>query len=128
MTVAFIGIDVAFAKRKRLPVSVCTWREDRLTPAPLRDLPVEPPRGYGNVATLDAAVVGTFARAAVDYVESVCKLLDVSPRRIAIDAPSAPRVEGVRRRAAEAAMDRAAISCFTTPSAESSASPYARSL
>lgn len=114
---AFIGIDVAFAKQKRLPVAVCTWSGERLVPARLRDLPFEPPRGHGNVATLDAAGVRQFALDAVDYVVRVCQRLGVNPARIALDAPSSPRAEGVRRRAAEAAMDEAGISCFTTPTA-----------
>ena len=117
MTNAFVGIDVAFAKRKRLPVSVCTWRDGRLVPEALRLLPFEPPRGQGNVATLDETRVSEFVRDAVDYVLRVCDELRLTPRRIAIDAPSAPRAEGVRRRAAEAAMDEAGISCFTTPTA-----------
>lgn len=117
MNDAFIGIDVAFAKRKRLPVSVCTWRDGRLIPEALRLLPLKPPRGQGNVATLDEARVFGFVREAVDYVVQVCEELRLAPRRIAIDAPSAPRAEGVRRRAAEAAMDEAGISCFPTPTA-----------
>ena len=117
MADAFVGIDVAFAKRKRLPVSVCTWRDGRLVPEALRLLPLTPPRGQGNVATLDETRVSEFVREAVDYVLQVCNELQLTPRRIAIDAPSAPRAEGVRRRAAEAAMDEAGISCFTTPTA-----------
>jgi len=37
---AFVGIDVAFAKPKRLPVCVCTWQDGRLEPAALRGLPL----------------------------------------------------------------------------------------
>ncbi len=114
---AFVGIDVAFAKRKRLPVSVCTWRDGRLVPEALRLLNFEPPRGQGNVATLDDTRVSEFVREAVDYVVQVCDELRLAPRRIAIDAPSAPRAEGVHRRAAEVAMDKAGISCFPTPTA-----------
>ena len=88
MNDAFIGIDVAFAKRKRLPVSVCTWRDGRLIPEALRLLPLEPPRGHGNVATLDEARVFGLVEEAVDYVVQVCEELRLAPRRIAIDAPS----------------------------------------
>lgn len=114
---AFVGVDVAFARGKRLPVCVATWRDGRLVPERLRRLSFEPPVGEGNVATLNAARVDAFARTAAEYVQRVCEELRLVPRRIAIDAPSSPCADGARRRAAEAAMDAAGISCFTTPSA-----------
>ena len=79
MNSAFVGIDVACAKRKRLPVSVCTWRDGRLVPKALRLLPIEPPRGQGNVATLDRTRVLAFVREAVDYVVRVCDELRLTP-------------------------------------------------
>jgi len=117
VTDAFVGIDVAFAKRKPLPVSICTWRDGRLEPFPLRQLRRQPPRGRGNVATLDADQVHAFARQAAEYVDGACRDLGLTPHRVGIDAPRLPRAEGTSRRRAEAAMDRAGISCFTTPSA-----------
>jgi hypothetical protein len=36
MAEAFVGIDVAFAKEKRLPVCVSTWQDGRLVLMPLR--------------------------------------------------------------------------------------------
>lgn len=113
----FAGIDLAFAKRKRLPVSVCTWVDGRLVPEPLGTLPFEPPRGSGNAKVLDDRVVRDFADAAANYLIRACSQLGVRLERIAIDAPSSPRGEETARRAAEVAMDRAGISCFTTPSA-----------
>lgn len=71
MEAAFAGIDVAFAKGKRLPVVVCTWNGDRLIPKPLRRLAVEPPAGLGNVQSCDPEVVETFARATVHYLHNV---------------------------------------------------------
>lgn len=117
MTDAFVGIDVAFAKRKFLPVSICTWHDGRLEPRPLLKHPRKPPRGQGNVATLDDDCVARFALQAVEYVAEVCHDLGLTPRRIGIDAPRLPRSERATRRAAEIAMDRAGINCFTTPSA-----------
>jgi len=114
---AYIGIDACFAKGKRLPISICTWRDGRLVPEPLRRLHLKPPRGHGNVAVLDQSVVRCFAEEAKDYIVAACEALDVRPTRIAIDAPSAPRPEASARRAAERAMDVAGISCFTTPTA-----------
>jgi hypothetical protein len=118
MTDAFVGIDVAFAKGKRLPVCVCTWQDGRLVPVPLRRLGFGPPVGEGNVVTLDDARVAAFARAAAEYVRQACEELRLTPKRIAIDAPSAACASGARRRAAEVAMDEAGISCFATPSAD----------
>ena len=118
MRSAFIGIDVAFAKRKHLPVVICTWEEGRLIPQPLRRLELTPPRGEGNVVSLDEDAVRHFARRASAYVVGACHALGLEPMRIGIDAPSAPCAHSIRRRAAEQAMDAARISCFATPSAE----------
>ncbi len=117
MRPGFIGIDAAFAKNKRLPVSICTWRGERLVPEPLRRLSFEPPRGSGNAATLDSKKVDQFAREATAYIFAVCPELRIQPHRIAIDAPSAPRRQGIPRRTAEVAMNASGISCFGTPSA-----------
>lgn len=114
---AYIGIDLAIAKRKYLPVTICTWHDGRLIPEPLRQLSLTPPRGFGNAKVLDRCQVENFTRQAAKYIVDVCAELSLSPRCIAIDAPSKPRKEGTRRRAAEAAMDAAGISCFTTPTA-----------
>lgn len=113
---AFAGIDVAFAKGKRLPVVVCTWQGDRLIPQALRRLPFEPPIGLGNVQSCIAGQVDRFARLAVDYIQRIESELNLEIVRIGIDAPSAPRLDNVRRRAAEVALDAAGISCFSTPS------------
>lgn len=112
----FIGIDVAFAKQKRLPIVVAHWQGGRLVPLPLRTLPFQPPRGAGNVATLDEAQVQRFASDAANYVEAVCNHLKATPVRIALDAPSIPTPLGKTRRDAERALDSAGINCFTTPS------------
>jgi len=116
---AFIGIDVAFAKNKRLPVCACTLRHGRLCPLPLRrrDLP-QPPRGRGNKLALDADVVAAFALETLTYVQAIEKALDIRVVRSAIDAPSAFKQPGRTRRAAELAMDKRNISCFATPSRE----------
>jgi hypothetical protein len=115
---AFAGIDVAFAKRKRLPVCLCVWNDRRLIPLPLAagDAPA-PPRGYGNVASIDPSTVALFADETALYLRLLEKHFGVSIRRIAIDAPSDPRPESLRRRLAETAMDQQHISCFATPSA-----------
>jgi hypothetical protein len=115
---AFAGIDVAFAKGKRLPVCVCLRQGTRITPLLLvaaRDL--LPPRGRGNVGTLNADVLVQFAGDVVDYLRGIEDRFGVTIRRIGIDAPSDPRRADIPRRQAEIALDMRRISCFTTPSA-----------
>ena len=112
---AFAGIDVSFAKGKRLPVVICTWNCGRLIPKRLQELSVAPPRGSGNVATLSDETVRGFAREAAAYLQDVSRRLGLRIVRIGIDAPRAPATEGVRR-AAEVAMDRVGVSCIATPS------------
>ena len=58
---AYVGIDVAFAKNKLLPVCICTRQNERLLPLPLGRRDRRPPHGNGNPAALDPAVVDQFA-------------------------------------------------------------------
>lgn len=114
---AFAGIDVAFAKRKRLPICLCGWNEGRLIPRLLavRDAP-DQPRGQGNLASLDRDKVDSFADETAQYLRRLEKHFRVSIRRIAIDAPSDPRVEWLPERLAEKALRERHISYFATPS------------
>jgi len=117
MRAGYVGIDLAIAKGKRLPVVIATFQGERLVPLPLRGAPLRPPRGAGHVRAIDDDANSVFARKTADYIATVCGHYDVEPRRIGIDAPSAPRDPGIPRRQAEAAIDRAGISRFTTPTA-----------
>lgn len=112
---AFCGIDVAFAKKKTLPVAVCIRDGASLRPLPLRSHALRPPRGSGNRAALDASLVSGFAEDVAAYLHHVEHAFDITISRIAIDAPREPAPEG-RRRACELAMDSAGWSCFSTPS------------
>jgi hypothetical protein len=115
-TSAFCGIDVAFAKKKTLPIAVAVRDGAYIRPIPLRSHPtLRPPRGFGNRATLDASLVAKFADDAADYLHRIEHSFDITISRIAIDAPREPAPEG-RRRACELAMDSAGWSCFATPS------------
>ncbi|MCI0426453.1 MAG: DUF429 domain-containing protein [Nitrospiraceae bacterium] len=116
---AWAGIDVAFAKRKRLPVSVCVWEGNRLIPRPVADrsAPI-PPRGEGNAVALDREAVERFADETADYLRELERYFKVSIRRVAIDAPSDPKSNTLKRRKAEEALDARGIHCFTTPSAD----------
>ena len=115
---AFAGIDVAFRKRKRLPVALCIWEADRFVPLPVtkRGAP-DPPRGAGNAAVLDSVAVTRFADETATYLRRLEEHFRVRIRRVAIDAPSQPRAAKLKRRSAEAALDALRINCFTTPSA-----------
>jgi hypothetical protein len=114
---AFAGIDVAYAKRKRLPVCVCVREGERITPLPLATATaLRPPAGSGNAATLDSAALARFADQVAAYLRQVEVHFGATIRRIGIDAPSDPRPDGLARRRAEAALDVRRISCFTTPS------------
>lgn len=113
---AYCGIDVAFGKRKTLPIAVCPLESGDLRPLPLRNQMLrQPPRGAGNAAALDRPRVEAFTAEALEYLRWVEHRFDVKIERIAIDAPRDYAPEGGRR-AAELAMDAKGISCFATPS------------
>jgi hypothetical protein len=126
---AYVGIDVAFAKKKFLPISVCVWRDGSLEPLPLRSksAPI-PPRGSGNAKILDDATVKDFAESTAKYLRDVENAFGVTIRRIAIDAPSDPKMDGCRRRDAEIGLDQKRISCITTPDAQQFHDIHAKAL
>src|SRR5213075_2071445 len=117
MDEAFAGIDVAFAKKKRLPIVVCRVREGVVEPLPLRCATAEPPRGKGNVGALDPAVRKKFAEETATYLRAIECEFGMSINRIAIDSPSDPKAGDLQRRLCECAMDEHHIRCFATPSA-----------
>jgi hypothetical protein len=113
---AFVGIDVAFAKKKVLPVSVSTVGTG--TPVdilPLRVAFEKPPIGRGNVAALDEKVRQDFATEVLAWLTKLEQKKGLTIRRIAIDAPSNYCRHASGRRASEAALDAQGISCFATP-------------
>ncbi len=114
---AFVGIDVAFAKGKRLPVVITTWQAKHLVPLPLREMEeFQPPEGEGNVvAALEPTKVRNFCSRAVGYVRSIAAAQGLEIACVAIDAPSDPCGATQPRRLAEIAMDKSGISCFATP-------------
>jgi predicted nuclease with RNAse H fold len=114
---AFVGIDVAFAKTKRLPISVCTRADgDRLNILPLRKTFKKPPAGEGNAKALDPEKRKSFAIEVLNWMKSVEEDKKLRIVRIAIDAPSSYCRTELRRRDAETSLDRDGISCFATPS------------
>ena len=111
----YVGIDVAFAKKKRLPVSVCELLNDRLTPLSLRTDFEKPPAGSGNKAALQGTVRKEFAAAVSDWLKLLAKKNGLRIRRIAIDAPSDYCSPSLARRLSEQSLDQSGISCFATP-------------
>lgn len=114
----FIGIDVACAKGKYLPLVICCKENGRLIPLPLANFQIKPPRGLGNALTLHDKVNQAFADDVASYIETVCDAFHLNPVRIGIDSPLRPRDNSLNRRVAEQALDKAGISCYTTPSTD----------
>ena len=112
----FIGIDVACAKNKYLPLVICSKEHERLLPLPLASYQIKPPRGLGNALTLHDKVNKALANDVASYIEMVCNTFHLNPVRIGIDSPLRPRDNSLTRRVAEQALDKAGISCYTTPS------------
>lgn len=108
----FVGIDVAFAKQKKLPICAAQIIGGKLTPLPIRRDDI--PRGRGNVAAMNEDEVRSFAQATLSYIKSLSYRMDAPIRCIAIDAPKSYAKDA--RRACEVAMDQRGISCFATPS------------
>jgi len=116
MRKVFVGIDLAIAKKKILPISVCVYESEKLSPIPLMNLSVPHPRGFGNKLSLDQNVVDQYAMDTRAYLCEIEKTFGLSIECIAIDAPSDFKLESLTRREAEKEMDRQHISCFATPS------------
>jgi|SRR5579862_125390 len=115
---AYVGIDVAFRKRKALPVAVCRWDANRFVPLCVTDRRApRPPRGAGNATSLDCVAVKGFADETATYLRSLEMHFGIRICRIALDAPSDPKSDKLKRRKAEEALDALHVNCFTTPSA-----------
>jgi predicted nuclease with RNAse H fold len=114
----FVGIDVAFAKKKRLPICVCELLDKKLTPLPLKTAFDKPPAGFGNKAALQPQTRIQFATALVNWLNKLQSDMGVKIRRIAIDAPSNYCRSDLPRRLSEQSLDRSGISCFATPTKE----------
>lgn len=113
---AYAGIDVAFAKKKRLPIVVAVRKRVSLVPLLLRSSPRRPPAGKGNAATLDKEALKAFCDDTASYLRGIESEFNVRIVRIGIDAPSSPKTDGALRRECELELDRKRISCIATPS------------
>lgn len=114
----FVGIDVACAKGKRLPLVVARRSAGRLEPLHLGEARFpKPPVGRGNVAALNDASNREFAQDVVDYLRVIERTEAGTIRRIAIDAPRVPAPASGGLRLSEAALAKRGIQFFRTPSA-----------
>lgn len=95
----YIGIDVACAKNKYLPLVICHLEDGRLLPLPLSNHQIKPPRGLGNALTLQDSVNETFANDIANYIETVCTAFHLNPVCIGIDSSLKPRDNNLTRRA-----------------------------
>lgn len=116
----FIGIDVAIAKSKRMPICAVTRTSSNIEPMQLRSRgrPM-PPRGPGNFGIPQEDSAGLLAEQTASYLESLEHEYGFTIARIAIDAPRSPSPAGLTRRSSEKDLAEAGISCFTTPNADS---------
>ncbi len=108
----YIGIDVACALGKRLPICVVS-AGDPVTPLTIpTHIEAVIPRGVGNheITTLDP-----FQKAASGVVSAIRRIADEVGHvaRIAIDAPAAPPAIG--KRASEESLASRGLSSFRTP-------------
>lgn len=117
MREAFVGIDVAMANGKRLPVVACVRGEGRLLPLSLNSTrSPRPPKGCGNCGIVAPGVAAGLSEATAAYLRAVEQQFGITIMRIGIDAPSAARPDDVALRRAEAALDANGISYIQTPS------------
>jgi hypothetical protein len=111
----FVGIDVAFAKKKRLPMCVLRSGANNLEIVPMRKCFRPPPAGKGNAAALDDDIRIHYAAEVRAWLTDLEQEIGGKIRRIAIDAPRCFCSKKQARRAAERKMDELKISVFTTP-------------
>ena len=113
-TPVFVGIDVACAKRKRLPVCFAGFNGGRLEPMAIpTDLLKEFPVGLGNIEIQRNAPYKAAAKLLVSALDRTAKTQGWNLVRIAVDAPAAaPRIG---ERASEKMLRTLGLSSFRTP-------------
>jgi hypothetical protein len=113
---AYVGIDVAIAKSKRLPIVVSRHVNGRLEPLRLREYQAAlPPVGPGNASVIDRHQSAMYAQDAAAYLRRIEFDFRLKIECIAIDAPGRYCREGDALRACEAALQEAEVPFFSTP-------------
>lgn len=109
----FIGIDVACAVGKRLPLCVVAADYPLMPLTIPKHLSGLIPRGVGNREIIAAAPFEESARGVVSAIARIRDEMGWKVERIAIDAPAAPPAEGSR--GSEDELGRLGLSSFRTP-------------
>jgi len=111
----YVGIDVACAIGKRLPICVVS-AGDPLMPLTIpKHLAGTIPRGVGNKEITAVAPFRGSARGVASALGRILEEMGWRAERIAVDAPAAPPATGSR--ASENELGRLGLSSFRTPSA-----------
>lgn len=113
----FVGIDVACAKGKKLPICVVAADNGKIIPQIIPDdLFRMLPKGLGNREISSDAPFVQAAREVSGSLKEIALKQRWTIERIAIDAPARPPRSGVR--ASEKALNKKGLSCFMTPCEE----------
>ncbi len=109
----FVGIDVACAINKRLPICVVSTGP-KLMPLAIPGLLARHiPRGLGNKEIVAAEPFREATRGVVSAIVHIANQMAWNVERIAVDAPAAPPGSGSR--ASENELGRLGLSSFRTP-------------
>jgi hypothetical protein len=114
-TSVYIGIDVACALGKRLPIRMVS-AEPWLMPLTVpRELAALIPRGVGNKEVFTTIPFQDSARCVAQAIAHILNEIGWHVERIAVDAPAAPPDSGSRE--SEIEMGSCGLSSFRTPAA-----------
>ncbi len=110
----YVGIDVACAKNKSLPICFVTYEAGKLKTLQPPDSFLELiPRGLGNREIENEHPFCAAADQTASVFQSLGERFDWNIVRIAIDAPAAPPRTGKRK--SELALNDAGLQCIPTP-------------
>jgi hypothetical protein len=113
----YVGIDVACAVGKRLPICVVSAGHQLIPLAIPRHLARLIPHGVGNKEITAATPFREAARGVVSAINRIVDEMGWKVERIAVDAPAAPPATGTR--SSENELARLGLSSFRTPTASS---------
>jgi hypothetical protein len=111
----YIGIDVACAIGKRLPICVVSTGHPLMPLTIPKHLAGLIPRGVGNKEITAAAPFQEAAHGVVSTINRIVGEMGWQVERIAVDAPASPPATGSR--ASENELGRLGLSSFQTPAA-----------
>jgi hypothetical protein len=114
-TSVYLGIDVACAIGKRLPLCVVSAGRPLMPLTIPKHLAGLLPRGFGNKEITSAAPFREAARQVANAIGRIASAMEWRIERIAVDAPAAPPRTGPR--ASENELADCGLPCFRTPEA-----------